>query len=172
MTTDQNTKNCENVWVFVAPSATFPSGVFQSLEVAEAWICKHGLTGTLSEYPVGIGLFDWAISNQKFKPRPDKTTDADFIGKFTTALMAHFYLVGALVSSISVSRRGGSSPLLGTIQGGKQGFLINGNLAKILANAGIFVFGGSEALDALLKPVHHPTGIKILSQGWRSAPPQ
>jgi len=77
------------VWIFVAPNAVFPSGVFARLEDAEGWIAKHELTGVLTEYPVGVGVFDWAIANGKFKPKPEKRLDAKFIGQFTTALMRH-----------------------------------------------------------------------------------
>lgn len=80
-----------SVLIFVAPRAPFPSGVFSSLADAESWITKHSLTGVLTEYPVGVGVFDWAIANGKFKPKPNKLLDASFIGQFTTAAMDHYH---------------------------------------------------------------------------------
>ncbi|MEY2250741.1 DUF7710 domain-containing protein [Comamonas sediminis] len=79
------------VWIFVATKAAFPSGVFGSVADAENWIVKHGLTGLLTEYPIGTGVFDWAIASGKFKPKPAKKLDAAFIGQFTTASMAHHH---------------------------------------------------------------------------------
>lgn len=79
------------VWVFVAPQAVFPSGVFHTLEQAEEWILRHQLSGLLTEYPVGVGVYDWATSSGMFKPRPGKVIDATFIGRFTSAGMAHHH---------------------------------------------------------------------------------
>jgi hypothetical protein len=80
-----------SVWIFMAYKATFPSGVFASITDAESWIAKHALTGVLTEYPVGMGVFDWAIASGRFKPKPDKLLDASFIGKFTSATMEHHH---------------------------------------------------------------------------------
>lgn len=79
------------VLIFVAPKATFPSGVFASLVDADSWIAKHGLSGVLTEYPVGQGVFDWAVANGKFRPKPNKEVNASFIGQFTTAAMTHYH---------------------------------------------------------------------------------
>ena len=46
----------KSVWVFSGVQSPFPSGVFSSKESGEAWISKNGLTGTLTEYPVDIGM--------------------------------------------------------------------------------------------------------------------
>ena len=80
-----------HVLIFVAPKAVFPSAVFASLVDAENWITKHGLTGVLTEYPVGVGVFEWAVESGKFKPKPTKKIDASFIGQFTTAAMTHYH---------------------------------------------------------------------------------
>ena len=79
------------IWIFMAPQATFPSGVFSKLNDAEEWIAQHQLTGVLTEYPIDVGVYDWAIETGKFKPKPEKKIDAKFIGKFTTALMSHYH---------------------------------------------------------------------------------
>ena len=90
ITTSNNPMEAK-VLIFVAPGAIFPSGVFSSLIDAENWIAKHGLTGALTEYPVGVGVFDWAVASGKFKPKPNKQINASFIGQFTTAAMTHYH---------------------------------------------------------------------------------
>ena len=57
------------VWVFVGEGARFPSGVFASVVEAEAWIGLHGLTGVLTEYPVGEGVYDVAVQAGRSFPR-------------------------------------------------------------------------------------------------------
>lgn len=46
------------VWVFNGPRRYpgFPSAVFSDLESAEKWIQDNKATGTLTEYPVNIGV--------------------------------------------------------------------------------------------------------------------
>lgn len=79
------------VWVFVAPGATFPSGVFNSLDQTDQWVAEFGLSGVLTEYPVGVGAYDWAVARGLFTPKPTKVIDAAFIGRFTSAAMPHFH---------------------------------------------------------------------------------
>lgn len=81
----------KGIWIFMAPQALFPSGVFFNLSDAEAWVARHQLTGVLTEYPVDAGVYDWAVETGKFKPKPEKKIDAKFIGQFTTALMNHYH---------------------------------------------------------------------------------
>jgi len=49
------------VWVFHGSESQFASGVFSSQEQAEAFINRYRLTGTLTKYPVGISIYEWAI---------------------------------------------------------------------------------------------------------------
>lgn len=79
------------VWVFVAAQARFPSGVFRTVGEAEEWITRHQLSGLLTEYPVGVGVYDWATSSGHFRPRPDKVIDAAFVGGFTSGAMSHHH---------------------------------------------------------------------------------
>src|SRR5438477_8308871 len=64
------------IWVFTGkrdlPSnnPTFPGGVFSSLELAEQWIERHQLSGTLTLYRLNTGAYDWALANGYFKPAP------------------------------------------------------------------------------------------------------
>lgn len=82
------------VWIFVAPQAMFPSGVFHTAAQAEQWIAQHELSGVLTEYPVGIGVYDWATASGFFQPPPGKATDATFVGRFTSGAMAHRHYEG------------------------------------------------------------------------------
>jgi hypothetical protein len=83
--------NESTVWVFVAPQAGFPAGLFHSCEQAEEWIARHQLSGVLTEYPVGVGVYDWATSSGAFNPRPGKVINATLIGRFTSAAMTHHH---------------------------------------------------------------------------------
>lgn len=81
----------ESVWVFNGERSRLPGGVFGSRAEAEAWIERHGLTGLLTEYPVGVGVYEWAIASGRFTPkRPDQQT-GEFIGRFTSASLAHVH---------------------------------------------------------------------------------
>ncbi len=46
------------LWVFVSASQgfRFPGGVFSTRERAEEWIREHRLSGTLTLYPVDVGV--------------------------------------------------------------------------------------------------------------------
>src|SRR5688572_8986529 len=47
--------------VFVGAGARLPSAVFATRQLAEAWIALHQVTGLLTAYPMGQGVYDWAI---------------------------------------------------------------------------------------------------------------
>jgi hypothetical protein len=81
----------KSIWVFNGVQSPFPSGVFSSKQSAEAWISKHGLTGTLTEYPVDIGMYDYATSMGHFEPRKPEHETALFIGKFSGGGIDHFH---------------------------------------------------------------------------------
>ncbi|MFZ5531631.1 MAG: DUF7710 domain-containing protein [Pseudomonadota bacterium] len=81
----------ETVWIFNAAGATFPGGVFGSLEQAESWISKHGLSGTLTEYPLDAGAYDWAVSLGYFQPKKPEHESAKFVGAFTSSRQTHFH---------------------------------------------------------------------------------
>ena len=81
----------ESVWVFNAPKANFSSGVFRSPDEAEPWIAKFRLTGVLTEYPVGTGVLDWTMAMGYFTPKPEKLSDPEFVGRFSSASMKHIH---------------------------------------------------------------------------------
>jgi hypothetical protein len=81
----------ESVWVFHGANGKFASGVFIEKMTAESWISANKLTGVLTEYPLNIGVYDWAIQEGYFKPKTEAHTSPEFIGKFTTASQEHFH---------------------------------------------------------------------------------
>ena len=79
------------IWVFCGEQSFFPSGVFNDLDIAEAWIKKHGLSGTLTEYPINVGVYDWIVAKGYFTPKYPSQKSARFIGKFSSAYLNHFH---------------------------------------------------------------------------------
>ena len=81
----------DNVWVFNHARASFPGGIFTSLDLAESWINEHRLTGTLTLYPINIGVYDWAIAKGLFRADKPHQATPDFIGRFTSGSMEHHH---------------------------------------------------------------------------------
>lgn len=81
----------ETVWVFHGVGSQFANGVFRSLEEAEAWIAQHRLLGLLTQYPVGVGAYDWAVQYENFKPKKPHHFETDFIQRFANAGMEHYH---------------------------------------------------------------------------------
>jgi hypothetical protein len=77
------------VWVFVGENGRWPSAIFSTRELAEKWISVRGLTGMLTEYPLDVPVYEWAVGNGHFRPSKPAHAEADFIGKFTTAHQEH-----------------------------------------------------------------------------------
>lgn len=81
----------QTVWIFCGRESTFPSGVFDSKHAAEAWIHLNQLSGTLTEYPVGLGVYDWAVEEGHFKPTKPEHSQPKFIQRFSSALQNHHH---------------------------------------------------------------------------------
>ena len=79
------------VWVFNGERGNFPGGIFTALDGAERWIEEHRLSGTLTQYPVDTGVYEWAISKGFFRPSQSHQTTPEFIGRFTSASMEHHH---------------------------------------------------------------------------------
>lgn len=79
------------VWVFHGARAQFASGVFATQQAAEKWIAEHRLTGILTAYPVGIGVYDWAVGSGAFKVTKEKHQTSQFIGGFTSGTQRHLH---------------------------------------------------------------------------------
>ena len=80
-----------SVWVFNGVQSTFPSGVFTGRELAEAWIRKHALTGTLTQYPLDVRMYEHAIAAHSFAPKKPEHTTSQFIGKFSGGGLDHWH---------------------------------------------------------------------------------
>lgn len=76
-----------------------PSGIFQSDSDAIGWITTNRLSGTLTEYPVGISVYDWVISHGYMKPRENPS--AKFLESFSSASMRHFHFEHGVCSELS-----------------------------------------------------------------------
>jgi len=81
----------KEVWVFNGPSNHFPSAVFARRDIAEAWIEKHKLRGTLTAYPLNMSIYDWVIGLGYFKPKREEQTRPEFIANFSSAYQEHYY---------------------------------------------------------------------------------
>ena len=82
------------VWVFNGSGRrfpNFPSAVFTSLDRAEQWITKNGASGILTEYPLDVGAYDWAVSNGFFQPSKDEHRTPAFITAFSDASQEHHH---------------------------------------------------------------------------------
>ena len=51
------------IWVFVADGASLPSAVFDEEGLDREWIGQHALSGVLTQYPLNVSVYDWAIEN-------------------------------------------------------------------------------------------------------------
>ena len=56
------------MWIFNGENSKFPSGVFSSLANGIEYIKKYNLSGTITEYPIDMGCYDWAVSLGYFVP--------------------------------------------------------------------------------------------------------
>ncbi|HNY31596.1 MAG TPA: hypothetical protein PKO15_11970 [Fibrobacteria bacterium] len=81
----------EFVWVFLGNGAANCGGVFSILADAERWIVKHKLSGVLTKYPLGMGVWEWAQTMKYFTPKNERHYAPNFIGGFTSASMEHFH---------------------------------------------------------------------------------
>jgi len=45
----------------------------------------------LTEYPLDIGAYDWAIQHGHFKPKHEHQRQPSFIEKFSSAALNHFH---------------------------------------------------------------------------------
>lgn len=88
---DETRDDRRTVWVFVADGGRFPGAVFDNRELADEWILRHRLTGVLTEYPLNIGAYDWAIERGFFLPKKEEHNTAEFIGRFSSASQEHFH---------------------------------------------------------------------------------
>jgi len=65
--------------------------VFTSRNLAEEWIKRHSLSGTLTRYPLDISVYDWAITRNLFEPKKDEHRKPEFVGRFSSASQEHYH---------------------------------------------------------------------------------
>ena len=84
-----------NIGVFVGSGSRFPSGIFSSKKLAQEWISRYKLTGTLTIIPVDEGVFDWALANDmlnlKKEKIPEKSLDPRFVADCLPASLEHYH---------------------------------------------------------------------------------
>jgi hypothetical protein len=78
-------------WVFTGAGGRFASGVFASVEKADAWVARHKLTGTLTACPLDVGVWDWPVAAGKFVPKKPDHSGPAFVGSFSSAAQEHFH---------------------------------------------------------------------------------
>ncbi|NHZ98334.1 hypothetical protein [Massilia sp. CCM 8734] len=81
----------KQVWVFNGAGGRFPSAIFEQRADAEKWIASNSLTGVLTQYPVGIPVYDWAIGNDQFRVKNEREKSAAFIQKFSSSAQPHIH---------------------------------------------------------------------------------
>lgn len=81
----------ESIWIFNGATSRFASAVFENVEEAEKWIAKYKVTGVLTNYPINISVYDWAIQKGYFTPKKEEHISSEFIGKFSSASQDHFH---------------------------------------------------------------------------------
>jgi hypothetical protein len=86
----------QTVWVFCGDGSRTPAGVFSSVEVAETWIRRHGLSGMLSAYPLDEGAYEWAIRKGYFVPKREEQSTPVFVQKFSSASQDHFHYIAGV----------------------------------------------------------------------------
>lgn len=93
------TSDFGRIWVFNENKSKFPGGLFTSKQSAEVWIRQHRLSGTLTLYPLDVGVYDLFVEREWFKPSKARHLTARFIGGFTDASQDHEHYVHGRRSS-------------------------------------------------------------------------
>ncbi|AWV89876.1 DUF7710 domain-containing protein [Bradymonas sediminis] len=83
--------NLSGLWVFNGACARFPCGVFSTRKLAETEIERFGLTGVLTEYPLDMTVFEWAVTEELFAPSEEQQNSPEFIQRFTSAHLEHYH---------------------------------------------------------------------------------
>jgi len=79
------------IWVFCGEGAHFPCACFTTLSSAIAWISETQVSGCLTQYPLDISHYDWAINNGYFLPKFPSHHSPKFIQRFTCAVAKHYH---------------------------------------------------------------------------------
>src|SRR5262245_46414480 len=86
------TNDLKQVWVFNGARNHFPSAIFTERRLAEAWIQKNQLEGTLTAYPLNTSAYDWAIEEGYFTPKKEEQAYPDLIADLSSASTEHYHV--------------------------------------------------------------------------------
>jgi len=84
------------IWIFSGQGSWSPTAVFETYEEADRWIRENKLIGYLSEYPIGISVYDWAIELGFHKPKYANQMSAEHIQTFGSAFLRHHHYVESI----------------------------------------------------------------------------
>lgn len=79
------------IWIFSGKGSWSPTAVFTTFDEADEWIRSLGLSGYLSEYPVGISVYDWALALGLHKPKYESQKSPEHIQKFGSSFLQHHH---------------------------------------------------------------------------------
>jgi hypothetical protein len=82
----------ETVWIFHGERARFAAGVFRSESEGLAWAAQHGVSGILTEYPVGDGCYDIAVRDEHFTPSKPHHGSVEQIEAFSPGWTRHVHI--------------------------------------------------------------------------------
>jgi hypothetical protein len=87
----------DSVWVFNGANNKFPSGIFSTKDSAILWIESKKLTGILTNYPLNLSVYDWAIQSGAFLIRKEHHKSAIFISNFSSASQDHYHYTDGVI---------------------------------------------------------------------------
>lgn len=80
------------VWVFHGEKAQFAAGVFESEADGLNWAARHGVSGLLTEYPVGDGCYDIAVAEGHFVPKRPHHGTPEHVAQFSPGWTRHVHI--------------------------------------------------------------------------------
>lgn len=83
----------QTVWIFSGDDARHPAGVFESKEDGLTWARAFRVSGLLTEYPVGGGCYDIAVSEGHFRPSKPHHGSPEHVSTFSPGWTDHIHLV-------------------------------------------------------------------------------
>lgn len=79
------------LYLFNGAGGDFPAGVFHSKGEADAFVREYSLSGTLTRYPIGTLIYDYALEKGWFEIKREYQRESDFIQQFSSAYLEHFH---------------------------------------------------------------------------------
>lgn len=87
----ETTDSPQQVWVFNGNHNHFPSAVFTERHLAEEWIERNAVQGTLTAYPLDTSVYDYAVRAGWFTPEKEDHATPEFIANFRSASQEHYH---------------------------------------------------------------------------------